>query len=206
MNMYINRLNGCYRVRLSRTQVYDFSLMVGDTFFVPSPLSSGIGELEFYLISDIDTILFGNTLRKKFSFTGTGTIPESSFWIEGIGGGCGPFMSHYVFESWSVLRCFNHNDELLYSEPFPWPPQYLLEQYSWYSYCDTSVVGIVDVKKPIRPITLFAHGSEVRIPDFGSGTSQYTIYSVLGQQQMDGNVTNGILQLPYMPTASLVLK
>lgn len=121
--------------------VYDFSLAIGDTFFVPQPLSGGE---EFYIITSIDTVLVGNSMRKRFTFQGVETLPENSFWIEGIGGGAGPFMSHYVFESWSVLRCFSDNDELLYSSPFPYPPQYLLQQYPWYEYCDTSVVGVDD--------------------------------------------------------------
>ena len=122
--------------------VYDFSLAVGDTFLVPQPLSSGGGVEESYIITSIDTIPIGNSLRKRFTFQGGSAWPESSYWIEGIGGGAGPFMSHYVFESWSVLRCFSDNDELIYSSPFPYPPQYLLQQYPWYEYCDTSVVGI----------------------------------------------------------------
>jgi|GEM_PF-1593798 len=125
--------------------VYDFSLMVGDTFFVPPPLSSWPEANEFYIITSIDTILVGNSLRKKFTFTGDATIEESSFWIEGIGGGSGPLMSHYVFESWSILRCFNLHLDLLYSEPFPFPPQHLLQQYPWYEYCDTNVVGVEEL-------------------------------------------------------------
>ncbi len=121
--------------------VYDFSLSVGDTFDIIHPL---VGVEESYIITSIDTIPIGNSLRKRFTFQGGSAWPESSYWIEGIGGGAGPFISHYVFESWSVLRCFSDSDELLYSSPFPYPPQYLLQQYPWYEYCDTSVVGVDD--------------------------------------------------------------
>jgi len=186
--------------------VYDFSLMVGDTFFDTYPTAGWPGPGAYYVVSGIDTILVGSSLRKKFTFTGVLSMEENGFWIEGMGGGSGPFMSLDAFESWTILRCFTHHDELLYSKPFPYPPHLLLQQHPWYEYCDTSIVGIVEVKKSIRPTTLIVHGSEVRIPDFGSGTSQYTIYSVLGQQQMEGNVTNGIMQLPYLPPGIYVLR
>jgi hypothetical protein len=185
---------------------YDFSLSVGDTFMVPLPLNmTGLPGTHHYVITSIDTILVEGVLRKRFWFNPSFLV-SSNYWIEGIGGEPGPFMTHYMFEGWNVLRCMYHEGELIYSNPLPGPPEYNLQTYPWYEYCDTSLVGIVEVKKSIRPTTLLVHGSEVRIPEVGMGTSQYALYSLLGQQLMEGNLIGDALQLPYLPPGIYVLR
>jgi len=183
--------------------VYDFSLSVGDTFHISHPT---VGVEESYVIEGIDTVLVGNSLRKRFNFGGPQSLPESYYWIEGIGGGAGPFMSHYIFESWSVLRCFSIGEELLFSSPISYPPQYLLELYPWYEYCDTRVIGITEPTKSASPKTLTAHGGQVTIPHLGIGQYRYTLYSLLGQQLMEGTLTGETLQLPYLPPGIYVLR
>lgn len=183
--------------------VYDFSLSVGDTFNISHPT---VGVEESYVIEGIDTVSVGNSLRKRFNFGGPQSLPESYYWIEGIGGGAGPFMSHYIFESWSLLRCFSIGDELLFSSPISYPPQYLLELYPWYEYCDTRVIGITEPMRPESPAALTVHGGQVTIPDLGIGQYRYVLYSLLGQQLMQGNLTEDILQLPYLPSGIYVLR
>jgi hypothetical protein len=54
--------------------VYDFSLSVGDTFRISHPT---VGVEESYVIEGIDTVLVGNSLRKRFNFGGPQSLPES---------------------------------------------------------------------------------------------------------------------------------
>lgn len=183
--------------------VYDFSLSVGDTFRISHPT---VGVEESYVIQGIDTVLVGNSLRKRFNFGGPQSLPESYYWIEGIGGGAGPFMSHYIFESWSVLRCFSVGDELLFSSPMSYPPQYLLELYPWYEYCDTRVIGILEELEPGSAAVLTVNGIQMTIPDLGGESSNYVLYSLLGQRLMSGNLTDDVLQLPYLPTGIYFLQ
>ncbi len=178
--------------------VYDFSLSVGDTFRISHPT---VGVEESYVIAGIDTIAVGNSFRKRFNFEGT-----ENYWIEGIGGSPGPFRSHYVFESWSVLRCFSIGDELLFSSPIAYPPQYLLELYPWYEYCDTRVIGITEPTKLGSSAALTVHGGEVSIPDLSTGPARYALYSLLGQQLMEGDLTGDVLQLPCLPPGIYVLR
>jgi hypothetical protein len=115
-------------------------------------------------------------------------------------------MSHYIFESWSVLRCFSVGDELLFSSPMSYPPQYLLELYPWYEYCDTRVIGITEPTKLGSPAALTMHGGQVTIPELGTGPARYTLYSLLGQQLMEGDLTGDVLQLPCLPPGIYVLR
>jgi hypothetical protein len=126
---------------------YDFSLAVGDTFIVPPPLHVGIpGQTDttYYVITSIDSVHIGDVLRKRFWFYANTDI-SSNFWIEGIGGEPGPFITHYMFEGWNVLRCMYHEGELVYSNPLPGPPEFNLAAYPWYEYCGPHWVGIDDL-------------------------------------------------------------
>lgn len=131
---------------------YDFSLAVGDTFIVPPPLHVSVGQADttFYVITSIDSMLIGDVLRKRFWFN-PNTLVSSNFWIEGIGGEPGPFITHYMFEGWHVLRCMWHEDELVYSNPLPGPPEHNLQMYPWYEYCGPYWVGIVDSESATVP-------------------------------------------------------
>jgi len=186
---------------------YDFSLAIGDTFIAPPPLhvSVGQGDTTFYVITSIDSVLIGDVLRKRLWFN-PNTLVSSNFWIEGIGGEPGPFISHYMFEGWHVLRCMWHEDELVYSNPLPGPPEHNLQMYPWYEYCGPYWVGITEPTKLGSPASLTVHGGQVTIPDLGAGPARYALYSLLGQQLMEGSHTGKALQIPYLPPGIYVLR
>jgi len=131
---------------------YDFSLAVGDTFIVPPPLhvDDGQEDTTYYVITSIDSVHIGDALRKRFWFNANTSI-SSNFWIEGIGGEPGPFITHYMFEGWNVLRCMYHEGELIYSNPLPGPQEYNIQTYPWYEYCGPYWVGIADSESETVP-------------------------------------------------------
>jgi hypothetical protein len=192
---------------------YDFSLSIGDTFHVPPPMNiGGFPEGPIYIISYIDTIEIGNGLRKRFHFISEETIGTNDFWIEGIGGDPGPFYPHYVFEVWTTLRCFTHNDEILYSNPLGGPWSWIQSNYPWYEHCDPDwvwpgdTVGVAEHERLEWTTVLTVHGGELRIPYLSTGQTRYALYSMLGQQLMEGNLTGDALQLPNLPPGIFVLR
>jgi hypothetical protein len=96
--------------------LYNFSLNIGDTL---RNANITFVDEAFYVVSDIDTVLIGNTLRKMYCFCNTGEDCSNycAKWIEGIG-----FLKGLLFTSGATptnglsndLICFKHNDEILY--------------------------------------------------------------------------------------------
>lgn len=100
--------------------LYDFSLSIGDT--LPSAECGDITPSNFLgcpiIVTNIDTVLYGNTYRKEFSFN----MPWVK-WVEGIGS-IGIGQSGLLFYNgdilakspWQVstLICFKQNDTIVY--------------------------------------------------------------------------------------------
>jgi len=94
--------------------LYDFLLNIGDTSRTDN-LTLGDENL---VVKDIDTILIGNTLRKKYSFTFEDVnYPIFVQWIEGIGNLRGLLFSSGDLPTGGengYLICFKQNDTILY--------------------------------------------------------------------------------------------
>lgn len=96
--------------------LYNFSLNIGDTL---RNANITFVDEAFYVVSDIDTVLIGNTLRKMYCFCNTGEDCSNycAKWIEGIG-----FLKGLLFTSGDLptnglnnnLICFKQNNEILY--------------------------------------------------------------------------------------------
>jgi hypothetical protein len=123
--VYYNGI-GLHSFKPTRTEVhgavlYDFSVSIGDT------IKNGNLFYDDIVIEDIDTILIGNTLRRKFYLN-----YHSMEWIEGIGNTKG-----LLFTSGSLptggaggdLICFIKNDTVLYHNEY-------------YEDCFPTIVGI----------------------------------------------------------------
>lgn len=124
--------------------LYDFSLKVGDSI---------MGNYECQLIlTDIDTLLFGNSLRKVFTFN-CGLTPCTT-WIEGIGNTKGLLFSSGTLPTDGTngdLICFFLNGEELYHNEY-------------YNDCYPSNVGIeiIESKPDFQVYPNPANGNTIR--------------------------------------------
>lgn len=97
----------------SRNEIvlYDFGVSVGDT--IQDEVEDFI-DWRLMHVSDVDTLLYGNALRKVFYFSGIKRL----FWIEGIGGAFGLLFNLY-YNNLVVsnnLICVHQNGNLIYSD------------------------------------------------------------------------------------------
>jgi hypothetical protein len=86
--------------------LYDFNKQKNDTIYT--------GTWHRAVINEIDSILIGNSYRKRFQ------MDDGQFWIEGIGSNFGFLypMTEIPTMYWrSELICYKHNDSLLYLSP-----------------------------------------------------------------------------------------
>jgi hypothetical protein len=86
--------------------LYDFNKQKNDTIYT--------GTWHRSVINEIDSILIGNSYRKRFQ------MDDGQFWIEGIGSNFGFLypMTEIPTMYWrSELICYKHNDSLLYLSP-----------------------------------------------------------------------------------------
>lgn len=82
--------------------MYDFSLSVGDTVYsVLDTLWFGLGP---YWVDNIDSVLVGNSYRKRLNLMGASSMGSSL--IEGIGGTYGLVSNLGYFEAGSHLICY----------------------------------------------------------------------------------------------------
>jgi hypothetical protein len=164
---------------LTEHLVYDFSLVPGDTSYVPSPIEVGT---EYYIVNQIDSLEIDGVYRKRFTFTAPFGGSTDLFWIEGIGSGNGPFLPYSEFEYWTTLRCFV-NGILLYSNPISIPPENLLSQYPWYQYCDPTIVGLNEIANSNQPVVVYPNPVvdylKIRFLDFNKINALY-LTDILG--------------------------
>jgi hypothetical protein len=86
--------------------LYDFNKQKSDTLFT--------GTWHRIVIENIDSILIGNSYRKRFQ------MDDGQYWIEGIGSTFGflfPMTGIPTMYWKSELICYKHNDSLLYLNP-----------------------------------------------------------------------------------------
>jgi hypothetical protein len=143
--------------------MYDFSLEIGDTI---------IGNYEGQLVlADIDTLLFGNYLRKVFKFNCGGSLCTT--WIEGIGNTKGLLFSSGTLPTGGAngdLICFLQNNEVLYHDEY-------------YNDCFPTTVS-VESKKLNHNITVYpnpANGNTVRFEWGNSEIENIEIFNLLGE-------------------------
>ena len=118
---------------------YDFGVNVSDTIYAPSFMGGSEGF--YHTVTSIDTVSYSGSLRKRFNLLDYGIWNSGTFWIEGIGGGNGPFQLYDQPEVWSRLRCFTDMSGLVYSEP---SPNWMVLEYPEYVFCDSSVLDIIE--------------------------------------------------------------
>ena len=96
--------------------IYDFSLSVGDTFSGGSlNMNNSFYALE---VTSIDTMNFNGIERRVFTIKPTRAKTQiAAVWIEGIGNSEGLFFPYHTntADIWGNVRCYIHNDELLYT-------------------------------------------------------------------------------------------
>jgi hypothetical protein len=186
--------------------LYDFNLNIGDTFQFHLLNWQTDSVFEFKLGGKSYTTLLTGYVRITFGFHwldhstsmwGTqcdpnfflswqsihGAINPSPFWME--------YREGFCIDSLGALKCVHLNNGFVWGGGIQ---------------CDSSSIGIAEKQRTAWPTVLTMHGGEVRVPDLGSGQARYTLYSVLGQQLMEGNLTGDALQLPYLPPGIYVLR
>jgi hypothetical protein len=186
--------------------LYDFNLNLGDTFQfhllnweTDSVFEFKLGVKSYgTLMSGYVRITFGfHWLENSTSMWGEycnpnlllgwqtihGAVNPSPFWMEYREGFCN--------DSLAALLCMHWNNGFSWGGGLP---------------CDSSSIDIREVEQPAWPVSLTVHGGEVRMPDLGSGQARYTLYSMLGQQLMQGNMTGNALPLPYLPPGIYLLR
>lgn len=101
--------------------LYDFSLMLADTFIMGYPHSPGIGGV--LVVSMVDTVILSDGIPRKRLFFEDIDFMQSDFtvvWIQGIGDAdLGPFHAHlfYWFDLGSKVLCTYEEEELIYQNP-----------------------------------------------------------------------------------------
>lgn len=92
--------------------LYDFSLSVGDTFDFNTGSDSNIP----FIIRSIDTVTYNGWKTRRFELVTD--VQFAGIWIEGIGNREGlVFGLHYnTAQNWGAVRCYLHNNELIYSD------------------------------------------------------------------------------------------
>jgi hypothetical protein len=186
--------------------LYDFNLNIGDTFQfhllnweTDSVFEFKLGVKDYtHLQGEYVYIIFGfHWLEHSTSMWGSfcasngnlgwqtihGAVNPSPFWMEYREGFCN--------DSLAALLCSHWNNGFSWGGGLP---------------CDSSSISIAEVEKPVRSAALLVQGNEVRIPEFGVGISQYTVYSMLGQQLMEGSMTGEALPLPSLPPGIYLLR
>ncbi len=91
------------------TLIYDFNLMLGDTFFV-----KGISD-SIQIVNNIDSVQIAGLWRKRISFSSAGI--STRIWIEGIGDMKGLFFpALFEFENRNTLTCYE-DSEIFWTNP-----------------------------------------------------------------------------------------
>lgn len=98
-------------------KLFDFGLQIGDTIWSLNSLDATHG----LIVSSVDTLLLGNSLRRKINFLQfSNNNPVWDFsWIEGIGSTRGLlYISDTTpYNRLNHLICFKHNGNLLFLHP-----------------------------------------------------------------------------------------
>ncbi len=153
--------------------IYDFSLSVGDTFSGGSlNMNNSFYALE---VTSIDTMNFNGIERRVFTIKPTRAKTQiAAVWIEGIGNSEGLFFPYHTntADIWGNVRCYIHNDELLYTN-----------YRHGGSDCVTPLMGIGDVLSVNNSITLYPNptNNEVSVSS-ESLINSIEIYNSLGQK------------------------
>ncbi len=186
--------------------LYDFNLNIGDTFQfhllnweTDSVFEFKLGVKDYtHLQGEYVYIIFGfHWLEHSTSMWGERCDPNFFLSWQTIHGAANPspfwmeYREGFCNDSLAALLCVHFNNGFSWGGGLP---------------CDSSSISIQEVEKTMRPTALLVQGNQVRIPEFGVGTSQYSVYSMLGQQLMEGNLTDSILRLPYLPPGIYVLR
>jgi len=99
--------------------LYDFNLTVGDSIYLFLPFNSPELSTD-WVVKDVDSILIGNTLKKRMHLEITPRIPGFGFqyWIKDIGSTYGPlyFTGISEHEVFFELYCYRRNMEKLYGD------------------------------------------------------------------------------------------
>jgi hypothetical protein len=153
------------------TLIYDFNLMLGDTFFVKGMSDS------IQIVNNIDSVQIEGFWRKRISFSSVGL--STRVWIEGIGDMKGLFFpALYEFENRNTLTCYED------SEIFWTNPELVQHGTNCFS------VGIKR-KMPKTNFSLQVYpnpASTIIYFDFKNSFSKpitVTIYNLLGQQETE---------------------
>ena len=162
---------GMYELLELNEMIYDFSLSVGDTF------SGGSLNMSSYFIglvvADIDTVNYDGVERRRFKIMTAGYGQIAAIWIEGIGNREGLFFPYHTTTAdiWGNVRCYTHNDELLYSN-----------YRHGGSDCVTPLMGIESIIED-NSITLYPNptNNEISISS-ESFINSIEIYNSLGQK------------------------
>ncbi len=152
--------------------IYDFSLSVGDTF---SGGSLNMDRDFFVLwVASIDTVNHNGIERREFTIKVVGNdLDIAAVWIEGIGNKEGLFFPYHTntAHKWGNVRCYIHNDELLYTN-----------YRHGGSDCVNPLMGIESIMED-NSITLYPNPttSEISISS-ESFINSIEIYNSLGQK------------------------
>ena len=146
--------------------LYDFSLGIGDT--VNTIISQG------YIVGNIDSILIGDTYRKRFIYTKETWVDIEV--IEGIGAYTGLFEPAEVFEHIHWLRCYSEDSMALYVNPMV-------------GQCDLEIdtclpVNIAEFKQ-LNSITVypnpFTTSTTIEYELNAISNIQFTVYNMMGE-------------------------
>jgi hypothetical protein len=186
--------------------LYDFNLNLGDTFQFHllnwetdsvfefklgvksyGTLMSGYVRITFgFHWLEHSTSMWGEYCNPNFLLgwqTIHGAVNPSPFWME--------YREGFCTDSLAALLCMHWNNGFSWGGGLP---------------CDSSSIDILEVEQPALPASLTVHGGEVRMPNLGSGQARYALYSMLGQQLMDGSMMGNALPQLYLPSGIYVLR
>jgi Secretion system C-terminal sorting domain len=100
-----------YALNGTESLLYDFSLEVGESTTI-----HGAGAEMIITITDVDSVMVGNELRKRLTFQDAW---GPAFWIDGVGSSYGPFDAALgpIADYGPQLQCFYANNSLSWSNP-----------------------------------------------------------------------------------------
>lgn len=180
-----------YMLNGTESLLYDFSLGEGESTTI-----HGAGAEMVITITDVDSVMVGNELRKRLSFQDAW---GPSYWIDGVGSSYGPFDAALgpIADYSPQLLCFYENNSIVWSNP--------VSSQS----CDAqlSTKSFEDLKIEVNP-NPFDEGFVIRTNYTGGENFKMSIYDLAGrqvhQQQLMGN-SQQMVSLPDLPAGLYLL-
>ncbi len=166
------------RDTLESVLLCDFSLSIGDTFIQKTVF----GDYSTFEVKAIDTIIYEDIPRRKFTIGLSSSDILIAYWIEGIGNYEGLLFESSIHistaDNWGRIRCYEHNEVLLYHN---------FSQGG--NDCITPLISLDDISLQDNSITLYPNPANSNVNISSENViNSIEIFNSLGQSVYKSNV------------------